>query len=298
MVALKLAVSTTLIALLIYLVEWDQAAEVVASTKAVWLVGSGILLMLVIFMDGLRMSWMVPVRNLPLTEHLRLALRSTFVMQFGFGVLTADAYRTAGYVARSGTLLKPAFHVAAARIAGLSSIGVVALAASVLLVNSEDAAIHELGTRIVTIVTSVVLVILVVLACFLSILKKRRNDVPDWGVTALDALRAVTPGIWVLSMTIVVIKGLSFACILVAIGQSVPLQVPFLASIAASLTSMLPIAFGGLGVKEGALSGTAVIFGIPIAAAVSAAIFLRIVTILTSIFGFLLSFLIPEHVSH
>lgn len=297
LLALKLAVSAGLIALLVYWVDWQQAVKVIEGASPMWLVSSGLLILLVIVLDGLRFHWMVPVDGLHFAGHLRLALQSIFVMQLGFGVISGDAYRTAAYALHSREVFKPAAHVIAARIAGIASMGIVALVASLWALQSSDANVQNLGATIVKVVLTGVFLATLIFTAYIVTVKMRNTTIPDWCVTAVNALKSITPRVWALSVTMVVVSGSGFACVLYAIDQMVPLHIPFLASIAATLTTLLPIAFGGLGVREGALAGTVAIFGVPFTNAVSAAIIMRLVTVIVSSLGLLFSLAIQSEPS-
>ena len=117
---------------------------------------------------------MTPVVNFKLSEHLRLALRSAFVIQFSFGAASGDVYRTTVYALKAGTVLKPALHIIAARLAGVTSMGIVAIGASLWILHLDDASNQELGVKIIKVVMIFFLSFaLLIVALFLTIRKKR-----------------------------------------------------------------------------------------------------------------------------
>ncbi len=294
MLGLKLTVSIGLISLLLYWVDWQQAYQMITGANPYWLVVSGALVITVVLLDGLRLNWMIPIPELRFNDHIRLALQSAFVLQLGFGMAAGDAYRTVRYAAKSGKVLKPVVHIIAARLAGLTSIGIVALAISGWVLISGDGSAQELGNRIIKLVILVAATLFVVASGIVFFVSNRSKGIPDWYVAAKEAFRSITPRVWALSIFMVFVRGLSFACALFAVGQMVSLYIPVLAGNTATLTTLLPIAFGGLGIREGALAGTTVLLGVPFAAAFSAAIVMRIVVVVASCIGLLLSYMIPE----
>ncbi len=285
--------SIGLISLLLYWVDWQQALVVVKSANLVWLVAAVLLVIAIVLMDGLRLSWMVPLKEVNLADHLRLALQSAFVLQLGFGIAAGDAYRTVRYAARSGKVLKPVAHIVAARIAGIASIGIVALVISLWVLISADGTAQELGWRIIRLVFLAALIALAIFAGLVLFIRYRYSGIPKWVAASIEAFKSITPRVWALSLFMVLVRGASFGCALYAVGQFVSIYIPVLASSTAALTTLLPLAFGGLGVREGALAGTVVLFGFPYALAISAAIIMRIVVIIASCIGLLVSYVIP-----
>ncbi len=290
---LKFSLSVSLIAVLVYWLDWQQVVESMKQANPVLMICAGLLIVLVGLLDGLRFYWMVSVLNMRLIEHLRLALQSAFVMQLGFGFVSGDVYRTSVYALRSKTVLQPMAHIIAARIAGLSSLGIVAFAISIWILISNDGAMHTLGTTIIKIImASSMLVLLVFCGLFIAV-RKRIISLPAWVVSAVDAFNTLTLRIWLISLIIVLIRGLGFACVLYSIGTSVHVHIPILASMTATLSSLLPFAFGGLGIRESAFAGTVALFGIPLATTMSAAIIMRVVVVIASAFGLLFSLALP-----
>ena len=291
---IKLGISLSFIALLIYWLDWQQALNAITQANIAWLFIASLVILLVIFLDGLRLYWMTPVVNFKLSEHIRLALRSAFVIQFSFGAASGDVYRTTVYALKAGTVLKPALHIIAARLAGVTSMGIVAIGASLWILHLDYASNQELGVKIIKVVMIFFLSFaLLIVALFLTI-RKKGATIPNWVNTTVGALKSITPRIWGLSLIMVVIRGLSLTCVLFAVGQVTPLHVPFLASITATLSALLPLAFGGLGVKEGTLAGTIALFGIPFSIAMSTAILMRLVVLFACSIGLLLSLIITN----
>ncbi len=266
---------------------------IVKSADTIWLAAAGLLVIAIVLMDGLRLSWMVRLNEVSVADHLRLALQSAFILQLGFGIAAGDAYRTARYAARSGKVLKPVAHIVAARLAGIASIGIIAMIISLWVLVSADGSARELGWQIIRLVFFASLAAIAIFTGFLLFIKYRYSGIPRWIAASIEAFKSITPRVWALSLFIVLVRGASFGCALYAVGQHVSVHIPVLASSTAALTTLLPLAFGGLGVREGALAGTVVLFGIPYAVAISAAIIMRFVVIIASCIGLFVSYLIP-----
>jgi len=283
---LKLAVGIAALVLLFVWVDWREAWTTMRTAHPGWLGLGGVLILLVWCLDALRMHWMTPIDGLPYRIHLALALQSAFVMQFGFGVFSGDGYRVAGYALKSGKVFKPTAHLVASRIAGFSSVGFMAVAASAWVIWSGDAAFLDMGKSIIKSVITAGLVGGVVLIGIAIILRGRK--LPRWVHEAITALKSITFRIWVLSIIMVVLRGASFACILYGLGIQVAFYVPLLASVLATLTALLPV-MGGIGVREGAYTGITTLFGIAPATGLSAAILMRFVVLLATSVGLLMS---------
>lgn len=283
---LKLAVGIAALVLLFVWVDWREAWATMRTAHPGWLGLGGVLILFVWCLDALRLHWMTPIDGLPYRTHLALALQSAFVMQFGFGVFSGDGYRVAGYALKSGKVFKPTVHLVASRIAGFSSVGMVAVAASLWIIWSGDAAFLDTGKSIIRSVVTAGLIGGVVLIGLMIILRGRK--LPRWIREAVAAMRTITLRIWMLSIVMVVLRGASFACILYGLGIEAQFYVPLLASVLATLTALLPV-MGGLGVREGAYTGITSLFGIAPATGLSAAILMRFVVLLATSVGLLLS---------
>jgi glycosyltransferase 2 family protein len=283
---LKLAVGVAALALLFVWVDWRQALAVLVTANPGWLALGGIIILLVWSLDALRLHWMTPIDGLAYRTHLALALQSAFVMQFGFGVFSGDGYRVAGYALKSGKVFKPTAHLVASRIAGFSSVALMAVIVSLWVMLQGDAAFLDAGKSIIKSV-SVVGIFAFAVLLFLWLIFRGRQ-LPRWMDEARAAMKTITLRIWLLSIIMVLLRGVSFACILYGLDIHVQFYVPLLANISATLTALLPV-LGGIGVKEGAYVGITSLFGITAAIGLSAALLMRFVVLLATSFGLLLS---------
>jgi len=283
---LKLAVGIGALVLLFVWVDWREAWATIRTAHPGWMTLGGIIILLVWCLDALRLHWMTPIDGLPYRTHLALALQSAFVMQFGFGVFSGDGYRVAGYALKSGKVFKPTAHLVASRIAGFSSVAIMAVVASVWVILSGETAFLDMGKSIIrSVVVAGAIGVTGLLIVWLIV---RGRKLPRWIDEALTAMKAITFRIWMLSLVMVILRGTSFACILYGLGIQTQFYVPLLASVLATLTALLPV-LGGLGVREGAYTGITSLFGIAPATGLSAAILMRFVVLLATSFGLLAS---------
>ncbi len=286
MTLLKLAVGIAALVLLFIWVDWREAWATIRTAHPGWMGLGGFLILLVWCLDALRLHWMTPIDGLPYRTHLALALQSAFVMQFGFGVFSGDGYRVAGYALKSGKVFKPTAHLVASRIAGFSSVGLMAVAASAWVIFSGETAFLDTGKSIISAVVTAGLIGATGLLIVWLVLRGRK--LPRWIDEAFAAMGTITLRIWVLSIVMVLLRGASFACILYGLGIGVKFYVPLLASISATLTALLPV-LGGIGVREGAYAGITSLFGVAPATGLSAALLMRFVVLLATSVGLLLS---------
>lgn len=286
MTLLKLAVGIAALVLLFVWVDWREAWANIRTAHQGWMGLGGFLILLVWCLDALRLHWMTPIDGLPYRTHLALALQSAFVMQFGFGVFSGDGYRVAGYALKSGKVFKPTAHLVASRIAGFSSVGLMAVVASAWVIFSGETAFLDTGKSIISAVVTAGLIGATGLLVIWLILRGRK--LPRWINEAFAAMGTITLRIWVLSIVMVLLRGASFACILYGLGIEVTFYVPLLASISATLTALLPV-LGGIGVREGAYAGITSLFGVAPATGLSAALLMRFVVLLATSCGLLLS---------
>jgi len=283
---LKLAVGVGALVLLFVWVDWREAWATIRTAHPGWMMLGGCLILLVWCLDALRLHWMTPIDGLPYRTHLALALQSAFVMQFGFGVFSGDGYRVAGYALKSGKVFKPTAHLVASRVAGFSSVAMMAAVISVWVIMSGETAFLDTGKSIIQSVAIAGMFGLAFL--FMVWLLLRGRKLPRWIHEAFAAFKTITLRIWVLSLVMVILRGASFACVLYGLGIQTTFYVPLLASVSATLTALLPV-LGGLGVREGAYAGITSLFGIAPATGLSAAILMRFVVLLATSCGLLFS---------
>jgi len=285
---LKLFMGLGALALLFVFVDWQAALDVLLRARPAPMVVAGCSVLVVWALDALRLHWMTPIDHMPYREHLRLAFQSAFVMQFGFGVFSGDGYRVAGYALKSGKVIKPTAHMVASRVAGFTTVAIMSLLASVWVLLFGDAAFAKLGH---TIIYSVLLYgggAAVVLAMILFVLQRRQKALHAKLEEVVHAFSTLTPRIWALSILMVLVRAIGYACILAAIGVHKPFYVPLLASLVATLSSLIPV-MGGLGVREGSYTAVTTIFGVPPALGLGAALLMRFVVLIATSFGLLIS---------
>lgn len=286
MTLLKLAVGIAALVLLFVWVDWREAFATLRTAHPGWMGLGGSIILLVWCLDALRLHWMTPIDGLPYRTHLALALQSAFVMQFGFGVFSGDGYRVAGYALKSGKVFKPTAHLVASRIAGFSSVALMALVASVWVIWHGETVFLDTGKSIIKLVITAGLIGAVLLMVTTLILRGRKRL--RWIDEAFTAMGTITLRIWVLSIIMVLLRGAAFACILYGLGIQIQFYVPLLASVSATLTALLPV-LGGIGIREGAYAGITSLFGIAPATGLSAALLMRFVVLLATSCGLLFS---------
>ena len=287
---LKLGLAVIAAYVMYVLVDWPQAWASISAAHPVWLVLGGLTALFVWGLDALRLYWMTPIDDLPFRTHLSLSLQSAFVMQFGFGVFSADGYRVAGYALKSGHVFKPAAHIVAARIAGFASVCLAAVVATIWVMLSGETAFYDTGKNILKYVGLAGAVVAVLGLAALLVLGwvLRGRTLHRWLQEAIFALRTITARVWGLSLFMVLVRAVSFYCILRSLDINVALYVPVLASAVATLSALLPI-LGGVGVREGAFVGTTSLFGVDPALGISAALLMRLVILIAAGVGVFLS---------
>ncbi len=293
--ALKIAISVALLYLLFHFVDVGDAAKAAIGANFVLLALAGLVRLSIFALDALRLHWMEPVPAFAYVQHLRLALRGAFFSQLGFGFLTGDAYRAVGYAKGGGTLAQPAAHLLAARLAGISTTALFALLSAFYLMAGDTGALRSfaqrmgIGVFIAAIIVGLLLwLVLKVLPKFTSAANRERLG------HGLAALRRLNFRIWALSIFVVLARGFSLWLVFAALHQPLSYAVALLASVTATLVTLIPLAFGGLGLREGTLAGVATLFGAPAAISVSAAILLRLAIVSAASIGLLISALLPE----
>ncbi len=296
---LKIIVSIALLYFIFTLVDVHAAFKAAAGANFALLILAAGVRGSVFCFDALRLHWMAPVRDLPYVQHLRLALRGAFFSQMGFGFLTGDAYRAVGYAKgatkTAGALSEPAAHLLAARLAGITMTALIALIAALYLIFSGNIALHGFAVRVGYGVVGGGAAVGMLLWLGLKILPRFAPPALKMRLDhGLAALRSLGPRIWVLSLWVIVLRGLSLWLIFMALHQNLSFFVPLLASVTGTLVTLLPLAFGGLGLREGAVAGVATLFGVPAALSVSAAILLRLAVVSAASLGLLISLLLPE----
>ncbi len=292
---LKIAVSAALLYTIFALVDVKAAIKAAKGMNA-WFFIAAVLARLAVFaLDALRLSWMSPIPSLSYVQHLRLALRGAFFSQLGFGFLTGDAYRAAGYAKGSGNLTVPAAQLLAARFAGVSTTAFLALAAALILLTRQSGTLRGFAERMGLGVIAGAVILLGLIWLVLKVLRPHVSG--PWqqrllhGVNALQALNA---RIWLLSLVLVLMRGLSLWLIFTGLHFTLSYFVTLLAVVTATLVTLVPLAFAGLGLREGTLAGVCTLMGAPAALSVSAAILMRLAVVSAAATGFAASLFLPE----
>jgi glycosyltransferase 2 family protein len=293
--ALKIGVSIGLLYFIFTLIDVRAALKAALGANFALLALAALIRASVFCFDALRLYWMAPVRGLPYHQHLRLALRGAFFSQLGFGFLTGDAYRAVGYGKGSGSVSESAAHLLAARLAGIAMTAIIALIATALLITADNIELrgfaHQVGIGVFGIGTLSALM----LWLGLKILPRFAPPALQHRIAqATRALASLSPRIWALSLLVILLRGLSLWMIFLALHQQISYFVPLLASVTGTLVTLLPLAFGGLGLREGAVAGVATLFGLPAALSVSAAILLRLAVVSAASTGLVISLFMPE----
>ncbi len=291
----KLLVSAALLYFIFTLVDLREALQAAIGANLILLLLATLIRGGVFCLDALRLHWMAPVSGLPYHQHLRLALRGAFFSQMGFGFLTGDAYRAVGYAKGTGSLSAPAAHLLAARLAGIAMTALIALTAALFLIITKSEALHGFALQVGYGVAIVGMVSLGLLWVMFKILPRHvPASVQDGLAHGAEALKSLSPRIWLLSLLVILLRGISLWLIFVALHQTVSYFIPLLASVTGTLVTLLPLAFGGLGLREGAIAGVASLFGMPAALSVSAAILLRMAVVSAASAGLVVSLFLPE----
>ncbi|PHS27973.1 MAG: hypothetical protein COA84_02965 [Robiginitomaculum sp.] len=297
--ALKIIVSVGLLYFIFTLIDVRAAFKAAAGANFALLLLAALVRGSVFCFDALRLHFMTPVSGLPYVQHLRLALRGAFFSQMGFGFLTGDAYRAMGYAKgaakKTGALSEPAAHLLAARLAGITMTAMIAMGAAIYLILSGNVALHGFAVRVGYGVLGGSIMVGIFLWLGVKILPRFAPPALQLRLNyGLNALRSLSLRIWVVSLWVILLRGFSLWLIFVALHLNLSFFVPLLASVTGTLVTLLPLAFGGLGLREGAVAGVAALFGVPAALSVSAAILLRLSVVSAASLGLLISLFLPE----
>ncbi len=295
LLALKLAVSTALLYFIFTLVDVRAAFRAAIGANIALLALATLVRGSVFCLDALRLHWMAPVQGLPYHQHLRLALRGAFFSQLGFGFLTGDAYRAIGYAKGAGSLSEPAAHLLAARLAGIAMTALIALLAALFLIITKSDALQGFAKQVSYGVLALGLVTISLLWIIFKVLPRHVSpSIQGKLAHGTQALKSLSPRIWLLSLLVILLRGVSLWLIFVALHLAISYFVPLLASVTGTLVTLLPLAFGGLGLREGAIAGVASLFGTPAALSVSAAILLRMAVVSAASLGLIISLFMPK----
>lgn len=295
LLGLKIMISAGLLYFIFSLVDLQKTLDAAIGANVVLLVLAAAVRGLVLCFDALRLHWMSPVDGLPYHQHLRLALRGAFFSQIGFGFLTGDAYRAAGYAKGSGNFSGPAAQLLAARLAGIAMTAMIALIAALYLITGHNDAVRGFATKTGICIVIAASAVAVLLWLTFKVLPRHVPDsVQNKLVLGTRALRSLSPRIWLVSLLVILLRGFSLWLVFSALHHSISYFVPLLASVTGTLITLLPLAFSGLGLREGAIAGVSALFGAPAALSVSAAILLRMAVLSAASTGLVVSLFMPE----
>lgn len=293
--ALKIAVSAALLYFLFSLIDVHDALREIARASPLFLVLAVLVRGSLFCLDALLLCSMSPIQGLPYVQHLRLALRGAMLSQVGFGFLTGDTYRAAGYAKGSSSLTGAAAQLLAARFARIAMTAMIALGAAIYLRTGQNASWRDFALHTGLGIAGASLVVLGLFWIVFKVLPRFVSQ--QWRTRLLrgaEALKTLKLRIWVISFLLITLRGLSFWLVFLALHHPISYFVALLATVSATLATLLPLAFSGLGLREGALAGVSTLFGAPAALSVSAAILLRLAIITAVAIGFSASLFLPE----
>ncbi len=292
---LKVIISVGLLYFIFTLIDVRAAFKAAVGANLALLALAVVVRGSVFALDALRLHSMAPTDGLPYHQHLRLALRGAFFSQMGFGFLTGDAYRAMGYAKGEASLSKSAAHLLAARLAGIAMTALIALIAALYLMTSDDTALSGFARQVGFGVVALGGFTLVALWVLFTVVPRFASPAMAERLTlGANALRTLNTRIWMISLLVILLRGISLWLIFLALHQSFSYFIALLASVTGTLITLLPLAFGGLGLREGAVAGVAALFGMPAALSVSAAILLRLAVVTAASMGLIISLFMPE----
>lgn len=292
---LKGLIGVALLAAIFIVIDWQAAWLEMKKSNPLWLCLAALIFFAMVIADGLRLHLITPVKNLPLINHISLSFQSSAVAQFGLGALSGDLYRAAGYGLYSRDLWKSASHILVIRMIGIITLIAVVLAMTTWALLYESTSLPDFGLSFIWPLTALFLG-LMFLGLWLTKLDLSRlpRFLKPLGTLSL-VIKKATPSIWFISLAIILAMGVSFACILYALGFSGPLFIPIIAALSARIVSLIPITIGGLGLREGAYISVLSLFSIAPETAFAAAILMRLISGLATIIGIIMTSIWARH---
>lgn len=224
---------------------------------------------------------------------LGLTLRSAFLAQLTPGMVGGEIYKVVWLRRRGFGVLTSGLLLGALRLLGLVSLALLGLGALPLLQKILEPgtwrgpALGWLGATVVAGLLALAVILVLVRRRF-GAAAPRSLEEASAGLRALGASGALALG--AASLLIGLSRGAVVYLLLSGLGERLDAVDVVAGSAIASLSAVLPVAPGGLGVQEGALAAVLIAAGASAPEAVSAALLFRSVQWLTAMvggFGFL-----------
>lgn len=230
----------------------------------------------VVVLEGYRLRTVLGRETIDLRASVALALKSTFFAQITPGLVGGEAYKLVWLRRRGDQVLQSVVLLAALRFAGLAALGLLSVGALPLVVARLDGdPWRSWRSGILALAGGAVLVSAIgwVLSRRGAPAIRRSLRAAGEGLASLGmsgAMRLVTA-----SLLIGLVRGGILYLLLVSLQAPLGLDVAVAATALASLSSVVPLVPGGLGIQEGMLAGVLVAANVPASEAVSVAILNR-----------------------
>jgi uncharacterized membrane protein YbhN (UPF0104 family) len=264
---LRLTVTLILLSVLLARVDW-QTMQVALRSLDIGLVGLAWCCFLGIAgLEVVRLRVVMAPASLPLRSLLRVHVAGAFFGNFLPGQVGADLYKALKLSAPSGSFASSASLILLLRVIGMVTLLLGAVAAAVphwpmvvtWLEVAGPPAVSDAGFAWPVVAGAIVLGLagIAVLVCFSRgpVQTVARGTIRKLGVESWRAVRAVRPGqiaiLFLLSAIILVLRVYVLDFLVLATGVELRFSEGLLVVSLATLLTLLPISFAGLGVREG-----------------------------------------------
>jgi len=299
---LRLGVSVAVLLLLGWFYDFSQASGLLGRADWALLLLAALAFFAIVVIEAARFSLVMSFGRIAWLEQLRLTLISGFVAQVTFGTLGGDLYRVAA-MRRSG--VTPAAStpwLALIRLMGFTANAIGVILAVALLAGQP---LPDGDPRLAPFLTASWIAAAGVLGAGLllstsawrwrdiRLLRRVRRPFAAAAEAIGSGFGASMVAAAVLSVSIVLARGEMIRLLCLSFGLDVGFAAAlFVASVSAYAT-MIPVALGGLGLREGAIAGSLALFGTDSTLAITIALAARLVPLAVSAAGLALAWLMP-----
>jgi uncharacterized membrane protein YbhN (UPF0104 family) len=282
--ALTLLVAVLLLWLLLYRVDWAFLIQASREIDFVYLALAVATFMANASLEVERLTVVMSLESVPRVVLWRLHFISSFLATFSPGQIGGDAYKSVQLADRPGEYLAPALRLMQIRIIVL----IVAFVASAVVDRTESRAIYG-GVRLAGGQAALIGLLAVILICagagWVRGKGRGRKLRLDVLAAAHDLTRRKTVTLLALSVAQQLLRAATLQALCRAAGQELGFSGAVMVSTTAAITTLLPISFAGLGLREGAIVVGLRGFGIGYEPAVLVAFLGRLLILVRSLCG-------------
>lgn len=302
--ALRILITTGLLALALYLVDLDLLVAAAADVRVPWIVAGFGLILLIIALEAVQFALVAEAMGQALTwgASLRMAFVGRFFALFTPSVIGSDVYRASSMYGRGAGKRGAISVTVISRLLSLASLGPVLVAGVPLLARYTESKVQFAGYTAVGL--SVLLFTYVLLG-----LRAPATTLPSWLTrsraisemirAAADlrfvALQSPMAGrIWASAISQHVIRAIAIAMVARAFGVDASLWVFFAFVPVSLLIAMVPVSVGSWGVRELTLVYGLGLAGVPASSALLTSIAFGLLGTCVAVFGGLVWMMLGE----